>query len=426
MSGSVAFLAACQQSITPTVTTTGPPSEPPARIDAPGSAVAPAQMPANFEAWLGGVRRDALQQGIGSGTLDLALAGIAPIPRVIELDRRQPEFTQTFWRYLDGAVSAKRVETGRARLREHAGLLRDIERAHGVPARFLVAFWGLETNFGSNLGGFYAIAALATLAYDGRRSAFFRGELMAALRILDQGHVTPSDMKGSWAGAMGQTQFMPSTFLKHAIDADHDGRINPWQSTADALGSGANYLRNLGWDGARTWGREVTLPSGFDVRLASIDTNAADVIRPLSAWAALGVRRADGAALPTGDLTAALILPSGAQGQAFLVYENFRAILKWNRSTFYAVAIGHLADRITGGAVIAGKRSSAPPMSRDDVLALQQALSRRGYLGADGVDGVVGAATRRAIRSLQIDKGLPADGYVDSSSLPSLMRSLAA
>lgn len=374
-----------------------------------------------FDAWLSAFRVQAQRQGVSARTLDRALKGLSPILRVIELDRRQPEFTQTFWRYFESAVSEKRVATGRAKLREHSALLSRLELERGIPGRFLVAFWGLETNYGSNLGDFPTIAALATLAHDGRRSAFFRSELLDALAIADDGHAAPDRMIGSWAGAMGQTQFMPSTFRKHAIDQDGDGRIDVWRSVEDALGSGARYLQALGWDGDRTWGREVRLPQGFDVTLASIDTNASETVMSLDEWRGLGIRRADGSSLPNMSISAALVLPSGARGPAFLVYENYRVILKWNRATFYALAVGHLADRLLGAGSLMAPKISSESMSRTQVTTLQERLANLGLIESTGVDGVLGARTRQAIRSLQRMRGLPPDGYVDSTTLPKLL-----
>jgi len=384
----------------------------------PGSAPPVASEPAAsqtdngaFRTWLKDLRAEAARKGISEATLAAALDPVTPIPRVVELDRRQPEFTQTFWRYLDGAVSDARVKDGVARLKDNQEFLARLEKKYGVPGRVLTAFWGLETNYGRNLGAYKVPAALATLAFDGRRSAFFRTELFDALSIIERGHIAPDKMIGSWAGAMGQTQFMPSTFLRHAVDETGDGRIDVWGQTSDALGSGANYLKNLGWDGARTWGREVRLPKTFDLTLASLDGNASDTIKPLSAWAALGITRADGSALPKQDIAAALVLPAGASGPAFLVYDNFRIILKWNRSIFYALAVGHLADRINGGPALAGARINEEPLSRDQVLKVQTVLKALGHLTAEP-DGTVGSGTRRAMRQYQLACGLPPDGFV--------------
>ena len=237
-----------------------------------------------------------------------------------------------------------RVEKGRQRLRENRALLVEIGRKYGVQPRFLVAFWGIETDFGRHTGGFRVIPALATLAYDGRRSAYFRRELLNALEILDQGHIALSDMVGSWAGAMGQSQFMPSSFVTFAVDYDGDGRKDIWNTKADVFASAANYLSRVGWKGDQTWGRPVRLPKGFDTGLASLK-----IRKRLSAWQRLGVRRADGGDLPKRDLMASVVLAEGPGGPAYVVYDNYHAILKWNRSTFFALAVGSLAEQIGDG-----------------------------------------------------------------------------
>jgi len=298
----------------------------------------------SFSQWLDEFRRDALEQGIREATLAAALDGIQPIPRVIELDRRQPEFTLTFQQYMDLVVPPTRVEKGRRKLAENRALLEKIGGEYGVQPHVLVALWGVETDFGRVEGGFQVVPALATLAHDGRRSAYFRRELVNALKILDQGHVKPAEMMGSWAGAMGQCQFMPSSFLNFAVDYDGDGRKDLWNSKADVFASAANYLARSGWKSDQTWGRPVRLPVGFDPALAT-----AKVRKGLGEWQKLGIRRADGRDLPRRDLRAAVVLTEGAGSEAFLVYDNFETILKWNRSIFFAVAVGTLADRIKGG-----------------------------------------------------------------------------
>ncbi len=294
-----------------------------------------------FEDWLEALKTEALANGISAPTLERAFADVRPIPRVIELDRRQPEFTLTFEEYLERVVPPLRVEKGRTRLAEYGDLLARVGAAYGVQPRFIVALWGIETDFGRITGGFNVIGALATLAYDGRRSAFFRTELLSALKILEQGHITAERMVGSWAGAMGQSQFMPSSFLSRAVDFDGDGRRDIWGTKADVFASAANYLKRAGWRGDQTWGRKVRLPANFDRSVAEQKT----VLR-LSEWQARGVRRADGGDLPSRDLRARLVLPGGDDGPAYLVYGNYEAILRWNRSNYFAVAVGSLADRI--------------------------------------------------------------------------------
>ena len=295
-----------------------------------------------FAGFLDGVRSEARARGLKEATISSALDGLAPIERVVELDRRQPEFTLTFDQYMRRVVSAQRVEKGRARLAEHRGILDRVARAYRVQPRFIVALWGIETDFGRVRGSFPIIAALATLAHDGRRSRYFRKELFNALTIIDQGHISARAMIGSWAGAMGQNQFMPSSFLRYAVDHDGDGRRDIWTNRADVFASTANYLREVGWRDDQTWGRPVRLPSGFDPELLGLKTR-----KGLAAWQDLGVRRADGTDLPGRNLAASILRPS-EDGPPFAVYDNYRAILKWNRSHLFAVAVGSLADRIAG------------------------------------------------------------------------------
>ncbi len=369
----------------------------------------------DFQSWLEGVRAEALARGISRPTLEAALAGIQPIERVIELDRQQPEFVDTFWNYLDRRVTPQRVGRGAALLEEHQALLGQLERRHGVPARLLVAFWGLETNYGRTLGSHPVPAALATLAYDGRRSAFFRRELLEALAILEAGHVAPQAMVGSWAGAMGQMQFMPSTFRAYAIDADGDGKKDLWGTLPDAFASAANYLAQAGWQPGETWGREVRLPADFSWQLAHLG-----VKKPIAAWAAMGVTRADGSPLPSADMAGAILLPQGHAGPAFMVYRNFEIILAWNRSVSYALAVGHLADRIAGLPPLAnGREADNRRLSREQILELQQRLVALGFdLGE--ADGVLGSRTKAAIRTYQKSAGLPADGYPSVTLLEQL------
>jgi membrane-bound lytic murein transglycosylase B len=308
------------------------------------AAPSQAALTPEFSAWLDGVRQESLQRGLKQATIDAALTGLVPIPRVIELDRKQPEFTLTLDEYMARAVSPARVERGRELLREHRALLAEIEAKFHVNRRFVVALWGIETDFGRLKGSFPVVQALATLAFDGRRSAYFRRELFDALSIIDQGHITPETMTGSWAGAMGQNQFMPSSFLRYAVDYDGDGKRDIWTNHADVFASTANYLRTVGWRDDLTWGRPVRLPKGFDYNLAKLE-----IQKPIEDWQALGVRRTDGSPLPSRNLSASIILPGGNSGPAFMIYENFRVILKWNRAQFFATAVGSLADRLGGG-----------------------------------------------------------------------------
>ena len=407
------LLAACQGNAKPVPAAPAP--APPA-VASRNETPVPAP-DAGFTVWLDAARNDAVKRGIQPGIVNAALTNIAPIPRVLELDSRQPEFSNTFSRYLNGAITARRVADGRAMMEKHAKLLAALEKEYGIPGRFLVAFWGMESDFGRDSGGFPVVNALATLAYDGRRPSM-REEMFNAMTILERGHVSLERMKGSWAGAMGQTQFMPSTFLKHAVDEDHNGHIDIWDDATDALGSTANYLKNLAWDGARTWGREVRIPAGFDMGLASLDVDAKENIKPLAQWAALGVRKADGTPLPAQDINASLVLPAGAKGPAFLLYDNYRIILRYNRSAFYAIAVGHLADRLAGAGGLNTPGREGDPLRRDDVAALQEGLVALGFYKT--VDGVMGSATRQAIRSFQKANGLTPDGYADRNVIAAI------
>jgi membrane-bound lytic murein transglycosylase B len=298
----------------------------------------------DFSAFLSGVRREAAGQGIRASTIDVALRNAQFLPHVIELDRKQPERQLTFGEYLEKVVTTQRMDSARRQLADNRVLLDGIWRRFNVEPRFIVALWGIESDFGKVMGNYAVVSALATLAYDGRRSSYFRGELISALRILDQGHIRADDMAGSWAGAMGQCQFMPSTFLGYAVDYDGDGRRDIWNDRADVLASIANYIARLGWRGGEGWGREVMLPGGFDARSTGLD-----VKRPTGEWSRLGVRSIDAGPLSGGDNEASLVIPDGAGGPAFLVYNNFRTIMKWNKSTYFAAAVGYLADSMARG-----------------------------------------------------------------------------
>jgi len=305
----------------------------------PGAAPA-----ATFSGWLDEVRAEARGAGIGEATLARALDGLEPIERVIELDRRQIETRIDFRTYRERVLSSERIERGQALLREHRALLARIADDYGVQPRFIVALWGIESTYGSYDGSFPVIAALATLAWDGRRAAFFRSELLHALRILDAGDIALEDMTGSWAGAMGQSQFMPSSYHHHAVDYDGDGRRDIWNSVPDVLASIASYLADAGWTDRYTWGREVRVPSGFEDGVHGLDLQ-----KPLARWQALGIRRADGRDLPAVPIEASLLRTDDGAGPAYLVYHNFRVLLAWNRSTYFALTVGELSDRLRYG-----------------------------------------------------------------------------
>lgn len=360
----------------------------------------------DFASWLTTLRKEASDNGIANATLDSAFGHLQPIPRVIELDRQQPEFTQTFWNYLNQRITTQRIEMGRKMLKQHRALLTDVEKKYGVPPRFLVAFWGLETNFGSYLGGFPVIGSLATLAFDYRREAFFRAQLLDALRVLDEHSVTVADMQGSWAGAIGHLQFMPSTFLQYAVDATGDGKRDVWHSLPDVFASGGNYLSGIGWQRNEVWGREISLPKKFAWELADLSTK-----KSISEWTKLGVRRADGGALPKVDMQGAIVLPQGYEGPAFLVYDNFDVIMRWNRSINYAVTVGYLADRLINlPRIVHGRDAENLPLTREQAIVLQEKLTALGY-DAGTPDGIPGAQTKSAMRDYQRANNLPMDGY---------------
>ena len=296
----------------------------------------------SFDSWLANLKREAASQGISQNIIDESLNGITPIPRVIELDRKQPEGTMTFAQYRERVINNNRIRKGRILLQEHHAALQKASQTYGVPPQYIVALWGIETSYGENTGGFKVIPALATLAYDGRRSDFFRKELINALKILDAGHIKPRDMKGSWAGAMGQNQFMPSSFHSFAVDGNEDGRRDIWTTLDDIFASTANYLSKSGWHEDEKWGRAVQLPQGFPTNLTGTD-----VKKSLSEWKNMGITLPGGGALPVADgMRASVVTPDGLGGPAFLVYNNYNVVLKWNRSTYFATSVGLLADAI--------------------------------------------------------------------------------
>lgn len=367
----------------------------------------------SFDDWLAELRAEARERGISEQTL-AALDDIEPLERVIELDNSQPEFVQTFTRYIDLRVTPGQVSRGRALLDEHADLLREVQRQYGVQPHYLVAFWAIESNYGRATGGFQVLDALATLAYDPRRSDFFRRELLTALQILDDGHIAPAAMSGSWAGAMGQLQFLPSVFYQYGVDGDGDGHIDIWNSLPDIFYSAANFLSQSGWRGDERWGREVLLPDDFDFQLAGTGTS-----KSLQEWADMGLQRVDGGPLPVADMEASVILPAGASGPAFLAYSNYRATLRYNPSTFYALTVGHLADRYTGGTTIQRMPENEQALSVADVRELQELLNSMGYESGEP-DGRVGRQTRAAIRAYQQDHDLPMDAYASGQLLESV------
>jgi len=362
--------------------------------------------PVSFETWRDAFRAQALALGIAATTLDAAFKGVSSIPQVLALDRRQSEYTRTFFDYLNAAAAPARIARGRELLQRHARLLADIQCRHGVPAGLLVALWAMETDYGTQTGGFPVVAALATLAWDGRRRDFFTTELIEALRIIDSGQAAVADLTGSWAGAMGQPQFMPSTYRRYARDGDGDGRVDIWHSVADALESAAQCLSAAGWRPDEGWGREVLLPPNFPLSQARLG-----LTKDIDEWDLLGVLGAAGEPLAGGETLGSIVLPAGARGPAFLVLPNFQVIYAWNRSLYYALTVGYLSDRLRGAGPLIGR---PPPgdqaLPRARVIAMQRGLNRLGFeLGE--LDGMIGVRTRDALHDYQQARALPADAY---------------
>jgi membrane-bound lytic murein transglycosylase B len=373
-----------------------------------------AQPDSGFDSCIAGLGDRARNAGVAVELVEQVLASLSPVERVIELDRKQPEFVQTFGEYLALRVTDSRVQRGRQLLADHQAFLEDVLERYGVPPRYLIAFWGLETNFGSYLGNVPTLDALATLACDPRRGEFFAGEFVDALQLVQREDLPLEQLRGSWAGAVGHTQFMPSSYLRYAVDGDSDGQVDLWHSEVDALASGANFLRSLGWVPGQRWGRQVALPPGFPYEMAGLDQR-----QPLAKWASLGVRQSDGTALPVADFEASLLLPAGHRGPAFLVYDNFSVVMRWNQSQSYALSVALLADRLAGAPPLPDSPALSEPLRREDVAAAQRALNALGHdVGA--ADGVVGSRTRAALRAFQLARGLPADGYPDPTTLETL------
>ncbi|MDQ2066518.1 lytic murein transglycosylase [Xinfangfangia sp. CPCC 101601] len=370
---------------------------------------------AGLQAWVQEFRARALEAGVSAPVFDREMRGASYLPDVIARDRRQTEFTKTIWDYLDIAVSEERVAMGLKALKTHADLLAKIEAEYGVEKEVVVAVWGLETSYGSYRGDTDTLSALASLAYDGRRGAFFEAQLLQALQILGEGHVARADFKGSWAGAMGHTQFMPTSWAEFAVDHDGDGKRDIWGADpGDALASTANYLRHWGWTKGQPWGLEVTLPQGFDY-----DQTSERVKKPVAAWHDLGVKAAHGSALPEGA-EASILLPAGHSGPAFLIFPNFQVIEKYNLADAYVIGIGHLSDRLRGGDPI-----KAPwprhwrALTLDERKELQAALVALGH-DTGGVDGRIGPKTIAAVKAWQKTVGQVPDGYPSPDVLSEL------
>lgn len=364
----------------------------------------------SFSAFVAALWPEAQQRGVTRATFESAFAGVTPDPKIIELTRKQSEFVKPIWEYVNGAVTSTRIEQGAEAASRWSSAIAAAESRYGVERSVILGIWGMETNFGSFTGGKDVIRSLATLAHEQYRGEFFRDELLTALVILQQGHVDREDMKGSWAGAMGQTQFMPSSFMKFAVDADGDGHKNIWTSIPDAMASTANYLRQHGWTQGLPWGFEVQLPDGFDWRMQS---------GSFGAWRNAGLKRADGSAMPrSGEAT--LFLPAGARGPAFLITSNFAVIKRYNSSDAYAIGVGHLGDRVMGGEAIAARWPVGErQLDRGQRLEVQRQLNRLGF-DVGEPDGKLGSKTREAVRNFQQTRGLVPDGYPTVALLEAL------
>ncbi len=387
-------------------------------VPKPNPLTGPASRP-SFAEWIAALKTDARTKRIGEGTLTAALGSLRLNRRALELESRQPEFVTPVGAYLAALTGKRALDTGREKRRQHAALLARIEAAYGVPARYLLAIWRLESDYGANFGAFPVVETLATLAYAGtpKRRPFWRRQLIGALQIVDRGHAPLDRLVGSWAGAMGHTQFIPTTYLDHAVDFDGDGRRDLWGSLPDVFASTANYLRKSGWQPGLPFGWEARLPEGFDFSRAHIGES-----RTVAQWQALGVRRADGKPLPEIARPVSLVVPSGWNGPVFLVTQNYRAILRYNNAAAYALTVGLLAERLEGaGRLTARWPAGDRPLSRSEKAELQRNLMTLGF-DPGPVDGKVGPDTRKAIRAFQKRAGKPADGYANHALLEAVRK----
>lgn len=400
------FLVGTQPGFAGLVSSERPIARPAALGDSGTTMVNSSKKNADFQRWIVRFKSKAMRQGISSTTYDRAFQGVSYNEDIIKKDRNQSEFTKQIWEYLDSAASDTRVKNGKKALRENKRVLDQIEARYGVDKEVVVAIWGLESAYGSYRGDEPLIESLATLAYDGRRGRFFESQLIAALKITQAGDVAPRRMTGSWAGAMGHTQFIPTSYLAYAVDFDGDGKRDIWSNDpTDALASTAAYLARFGWTKGQPWGVEVKLPSGFNYGLTG-----ERIKKSTSEWMALGVRDMSGKKVPNHG-SASVLLPAGAQGAAFLIFDNFHVIERYNTADAYVIGVGHLSDRIEGGPPI---RSGWPrgdrPLRFSEKSEMQKRLTAAGY-DTQGVDGIIGPNTIAAIRRFQASQGMVPDGY---------------
>jgi lytic murein transglycosylase len=382
-----------------------------AQVEEP-EATASTQGQAEFRRFVESLWPEARQVGVSRATFDEAFRGVVPDPKIVALTKQQSEFVRPIWDYVNGAISQARLQRGREMAQRFAAQFEAAERAYGVPRSVILGVWGMETNYGTFTGNFYVVRALATLSFVRYRGDFFRNELLTALQILEQDHIERDTMRGSWAGAMGQTQFMPTSFTRFAVDGDGDGRRDIWASMPDAIASTANYLKEHGWTRGLPWGFEVALPDGFDFR---------NLRQTFGGWGGLGVQRVDGRPLPSSG-EATLFLPAGASGPAFLVTANFDVIKAYNASDAYALGVGHLGDRVSGGPAIQGEWPTNERMlDKEQRVEVQKRLLAMGFYQGE-TDGKHGSRTRAAVREFQLKRGLVPDGYANLALLEQLRR----
>ena len=387
-------------------------------VQNPGATAAAANLncrnTGNFGAWLDGFRKAAVSQGISRATVAAALDGITLDPGVIARDRRQSFFSQGFLSFSDKLISKNRIQSGLARLKQHRDLFARVEKDYGVPGPVIAGLWALESDYGASMGKLPVLRALATLAYDCRRGEKFTAELLDTLRIIDRGDLSPEEMIGSWAGELGQTQFLPAHYLNHAVDYDGDGRRNLISSVPDVIASTANFLVHLGWRRGEPWLQEVRVPGKLPWDQADLA-----IQHPRSKWAAWGVTLADGRRLPSDSLPASLLLPMGRLGPAFLVYPNFQVYLQWNHSLIYCITVAYLGTRLDGAPPMHRGNGPIPELSLDEVKELQRLLAKRGYEVGE-IDGKLGAGTRGSVKAMQMKLGLPADSWPTAELLERL------
>ncbi|WP_153916267.1 lytic murein transglycosylase [Shewanella sp. TC10] len=375
--------------------------------------------PDDFSQCVDKLKVKARSEGLSEQTINTSVANLKFIPRVIELDNQQPEFSQTFGNYFNKRVTDWRVKEGRRLLAENRELLNKLTKEYGVPGQYIISFWGLETNFGGYKGKMSVLNSLATLACDPRRSNYFTNELMQALKLKEKYNFDDATMVGSWAGAMGHTQFMPTNYAKYAVDGDGDGKVDLWNSTADALTSAANFLQQLGWKANERWGREVSLPADYDYQYLGPKHP-----QPLTQWAEMNITQTSGKPLSTPDMEASLYVPSGHTGPAFLGYDNFDVIMRWNRSEFYAIAVGHLADRINGAVPLHVSAPEHGMFNRSDIKVMQAKLNELGF-DVGKPDGVLGRNSIAGVQAFQRSKNLVADGFPDEKTFEALGMTLS-